>query len=189
MHIRADDPTIRHRDHHVKVALSIYGLTSNGRSREVKQDPDDELSRLRAPYHLTVNGKDRTFSPKNYLNRHVIVPDDMDSDNYYYRIDDFAKNNEYKGLLVEVIGQKWIGSSKKIGWLCETVGSGKKFFTLYLDATSRISKSDPVVQAWLRVKKYRAQKCFREDDIAALINTMQRTINQLEANHIDLRAD
>ncbi len=183
-----DDPLIRHRREHVKVLLSIYGLrndqlTEDG--KEQKLDPDISLTRLNPPFLVTLSGIRRTFSTKNYLNRHIISPMEVDADNYYYRIDDSSKNEEYQGLLVEVIGAKWIASSSKITWKCRTVGSGDTFYTLYIDATSRILKNDNRVQEYLRAKKLDSKMCFSEETVAKLINTLETAANDMRNQNVE----
>ncbi len=181
LHLSLNDPTLRNRVEHEIQYLSKYGLRNDLKTqdgKEQKLDPDENLSRIVRPFKVTLGEHTRKFEKKNYLNRHVIFPNEIDTD-YYYRVDDNAKNQEHKGLLVEVIGSKWIGSSKKIAWLCRTVGSGQEFYTLYIDATSRIRKNDPNVQESLRAKKQLAKICFREDTVASLIEKLEMAAFQM----------
>jgi hypothetical protein len=190
-HVSQNDPTIRNREAHVDQLLSIYGLRNDRKmanGHEKKLDPDLPISRLANPHRLRLNEHERTFSVKNYLNRHVVLPNEASND-YYYRVDDSAKNEEYQGLLVEVIGAKWIGSSKKIAWKCKTVGSGQEFYTLFLDATSRIQKSNQDVQRALRAKKKTAQRCFREDTVSTMIEQLESAAREMRNSRAEPNID
>jgi hypothetical protein len=182
LHHAVNDPTLRNRVEHALQYLSKYGLRNDVKTadgKEQKLDPDENLNRIVRPFRVKLGDHTRKFARKNYLNRHVIFPNEVDNENYYYRVDDSAKNQEHKGLLVEVIGSKWIGSSEKIAWLCKTVGSGQEFYTLYIDATSRIRKDNPHVQESLRAKKQLAKICFREDTVASLIQKLESAALQM----------
>jgi hypothetical protein len=182
LHHGVDDPTLRNRVEHALQYLSKYGLRNDLKTpegKEQKLDPDENLSRIIRPFRVKLGDHTRKFAKKNYLNRHIIFPNEVDNDNYYYRVDDNAKNQEHKGLLIEVIGSKWIGSSEKIAWLCKTVGSGQEFYTLYIDATSRIRKNDPNVQESLRAKKQESKICFREDTVASLVEKLETAALQM----------
>jgi hypothetical protein len=187
IHLSKDDPTVRHRTEHVKILLSHYGLRNDQLTEDGKEkrlDPDASLNRLNPPFFVTLGGIRRQFSTKNYLNRHIISPMELDDQNYYYRIDDSSKNEEYQGVLIEVIGAKWIGSSSKITWKCKKVGSGETFYSLYIDATSRISKSNTRVQEYLRAKELDAKMCFREDTVTKLITTLESAAREMRNEHL-----
>lgn len=191
VHVAENDPTVRHREMNVPQSMSKYGLRNDLKTSENKErkiNPDAELSRINPPYRVTLGEHRRTFEATHYLNRHIVLPQEV-SDNFYYRVDDLAKNAEYQGLLVEVVGSKWIGSSKKIAWKCRTVGSGQDFYTLYLDATSRIQKDDPNVIRALRAKKKVSQRCFREDTIARLIEKLESTATEMRNAQAEVNAE
>ena len=138
----------RHRNLQLLEDLRQYGLV-------VKDDqgynPDSRLDRLQN-HHVFIDGKQRTFETRKYLNRHLVIPEDWTRD-AYYQIDDVAKNIEYRNAWVQVIGSKWLPSSRKIIWRCRNIQTGQIIYSLYIDGTSRRLATEQATQDWIDDQK------------------------------------
>lgn len=172
-----NDPLIVQRTPHVLAKMSEWELKNQKADgvHEPLEDPDGPLTRLTSNT-VDVHGITRTFNRKGYLNRHLILPEEI-NDNYYYRVDSAAKISAMQGELVSIIGIKWIQASSKLTFQCKSVASGKIFYTTYIDGTSRILIDDPLVQRKLRKQTESSQRCFN----AQLSNDIMEKLNFIQA--------
>ena len=118
------------------------------------------------------------------MNRHLVVPDDLDS-NAYYKIDSIAKNKKYRNKWVKVTGMKWIQRSQKISWKCQLISTGKDIHTLYLDGTTRREKSVEQTKKWITHRRERQGLVLRPKDRDRIVVQLENVIHSLESGHVE----
>jgi hypothetical protein len=124
----------------------------------------------------------KNLNMNRYLNRHLVYPSEMGVGDYY-RVDDKAKNKEYRGIWVELIGSKWIAHSGKIAWYCHCAATGSPIFTLYLDGTTRKNANASSTKKWLNKRSKLNELILTKPNREHLIEKLRHILLELEKHN------